>query len=429
MLSLPEICRSFLNKNIPDFTKKKYVLAVSGGVDSMVLLHIFHQFELSFGVVSLNHNLRKEAENELKFVEQECKKLNIPFFISKIPNDYWSSKSNVQEKARKFRYEFFEKIRKQHRYDYIVTAHHANDDVETFLLHLLRGSGIDGLSAIPEISGKVIRPLLSAKKSDILSYAKQHAIQWMEDSSNEELYYDRNRIRLEVIPILERIDKSAVNSIKSSIDKLKYYKDFLDDYVRNWTKIHAITQHRKEDIALKKCDFGSLNPVLKFHVIKELTGENLKEIDKLELAHTGSKFLIGDTTIWVDREEFIFQKSQPQKVSFYIESPNFSLPELHISGNTNLRFDANKKFLVFDLQKVSFPVHFRSIANGDFMQFPFGKKKVSKYLKDKKISNYAKQFFWVAEDAKGTILFLSDGAVAHPYFGESSGNQWFIIFD
>ena len=182
------------------------LLAVSGGVDSMVLIDLMSKGKIAFGVGHINHNLRgPEADADAELVRSYCLDNGIRYHHVKLPEDFFES-GNTQSNARKFRYQWLRNIASDHGYNCIATAHHLDDSIETFFINLLRGTGIDGLKGIKPRSEDIIRPLLFATKNEIIQYAEDHKVPFREDGSNASDKYTRNKIRHHLIPLLSEID-------------------------------------------------------------------------------------------------------------------------------------------------------------------------------------------------------------------------------
>lgn len=189
----------------------RVLVAVSGGVDSMVLLDMMRQLPNDikpwFGVVHVDHQLRKASIHEAEFLEQLCRKENIPFFMAK-----WDKrqqpKANLEEAARKFRYAFFRDVFAEQQATHLLTAHHGDDQIETILMRLVRGGSLESMAGIkaarPFLTGKLVRPFLSYTKEQLYEYSTEHELQYFEDESNHSLAYTRNRYRNQVIPLLKQ---------------------------------------------------------------------------------------------------------------------------------------------------------------------------------------------------------------------------------
>ena len=211
--------QNHINLNLPFLQGKKLLLATSGGIDSMVLLHLCHKLKLDIRVAHCNFQLRgDESEEDEKFVKAQCEKLDVLLFINHFDTKKFAEKQklSIQVVARNLRYDWFNTLLINNDYDYILTAHHLDDSLETFLINFTRGSGLDGLTGIPKQNGNVIRPLLPFSRKEIENFAKENNIKWREDSSNASDKYLRNKLRHEVIPILKELNPSLLADRKST---------------------------------------------------------------------------------------------------------------------------------------------------------------------------------------------------------------------
>ena len=199
---------------------KKLLVCVSGGIDSMVLLHLLENLNYNLSVAHCNFKLRgSESDNDSVFVENYCISKKIKFFKKEFQTNI--PKHSVQMSARKLRYEWFYEIIESNKLDYIVTAHHIDDSLETFLINTFRSTGIDGLTGISSFNNKIIRPLLIFSKSDIINYSKLNNINLREDSSNKKNDYLRNKLRNQVIPLIKEINPSYIENFSKTASYLK----------------------------------------------------------------------------------------------------------------------------------------------------------------------------------------------------------------
>jgi len=180
--------------------QSKLLVAVSGGIDSMVLLQLLSKTNHHLAVAHCNYQLREEADLETKLVKRICLQIGIPIHITKFDTKQKVANSNqsLQMVARDLRYDFFQKLCDEHRYDFVAMAHHADDNLETILLNFTKGTGIRGMIGISQKNENIIRPLLNFTKAEIEQYATNHSIDFLEDKSNHESDYQRNFIRNEV---------------------------------------------------------------------------------------------------------------------------------------------------------------------------------------------------------------------------------------
>ena len=224
------IDKIFKNK-LKSLKQSKFLIALSGGVDSMVLADLFNKNKLDFSIAHCNFKLRsKESDDDEDFVLNWCAKNKIQSYISRFNTINYCKKNKigVQEGARNLRYDWFYKLKDLYNFDYIVTAHHLDDQIETYLINSMRGSGLNGLVGIPEKQNNLFRPLLEILKDQILEYAKSNKIDFREDSSNLKNDYYRNMIRNSIIPEFKRFDDNVMLKFQTTINNLKSTKIFAD---------------------------------------------------------------------------------------------------------------------------------------------------------------------------------------------------------
>ena len=197
-----------LKKLLPQAQQKTFLLAASGGVDSMVLLDLCHQLQLNFEVAHVNYHLRNEdSKLDMQLVENWCSEKKIKFHLYEVSQKDNQPKNSIENWARDIRYRFFNKILIKNNIDFVITAHHLNDRLETFIINLSKASGLKGLKSIPEKTEKILRPLLDFSRQEIEDYAKQHQIIFREDYTNAENIYVRNKIRNQITPLLKELNK------------------------------------------------------------------------------------------------------------------------------------------------------------------------------------------------------------------------------
>lgn len=220
---------------------KTYIVACSGGIDSMALFHLMVQSGKPFAVAHVNYNLRgADSTADAKLVEEQCSMHNIACYTSSIDLNQMlkQKKTNLQHKARTLRYDFFNELASRFEDALIVVAHHREDQVETFFLHLLRNSGLAGLSGMQERQDRIVRPLLQYSKADIEAYAAAHGISWRQDKSNLETKYLRNALRLEVIPLLRQENAQLATDVLLLQNVLNhFYQEVVSqakDLVEQW---------------------------------------------------------------------------------------------------------------------------------------------------------------------------------------------------
>ncbi|MPT31816.1 MAG: tRNA lysidine(34) synthetase TilS [Chryseobacterium sp.] len=417
MLSLLKF-QNALEQLLNQSQQKTYLLAVSGGVDSMVLADLFQVSGFGFHIAHVNYHLRNEDSNmDQKLVSDFCQKHKIPFHLYEISQKDDQPENSIQNWARELRYQFFREIQEKEDLDFLVTAHHLNDQLETFIINLSKASGIRGLSGIPKNENGIIRPLLDFSKDEIYDFAKQNQIEFREDKSNQKTDYLRNKIRHNIVPELKKINADFLTNFSRSINYINQTKDFIDQSVDEKIEILKIDS-RANQFIINKQKFSEEPELIRYEILKRFGFTDDNEMQKVLTAQTGSSFFNPGFQLIINRNELIFIKKlevENEKLELSISLkiveneiiiPEYIKNEIKTFGNC---------FWKFDKQKVQLPLKLRKKQEGDVF-FPIGmigKKKISKFFKDEKLSILAKQKIWLLSDADERILgvlpFRQDG--------------------
>jgi tRNA(Ile)-lysidine synthase len=394
---------SKINLNLNNFKGKRLLLAHSGGVDSSVLAHIFLKKQINFSVAHCNFKLRSdESDGDLEFVKDWCNNNNIKFFskVFYVKEYKIINKKSIQESARDLRYNWFNDLIKEFNFDILVTAHHLNDQLETFLINCIRGTGILGLLGIPQTE-KIARPLLEISKKEILIYAKKNKIRWREDNSNSKNEYLRNRIRNQVISPLEQIKPNTIENFQTTLFNLSNTEEFLNIQFNRIKeqifKYDAKTIHINIELLKKQ---KPLNFCL-FHLFSPF-GFDDKEVEKLMYSNSGKVITSSSHRLIRNRDEFLLAPLTNKKkysITIDIYKNNNQLPfDLQMKTKNFTSKDnwmSNEAFLDKDLLKN--PLHIRKYKKGDYFypQGMVGKKLLSKFFKDEKYSLLEKEQQWL----------------------------------
>ncbi|QQQ27530.1 tRNA lysidine(34) synthetase TilS [Chryseobacterium indoltheticum] len=388
-----------------------YLLAVSGGADSIVLAYLFNELrnaEIKFQIAHINYKLRGEdSDSDQKVVEDFCKKNDIKFHLYEVSENDKQPENSIQLWARELRYRFFREIQAKENLDFLVTAHHLNDQLETFIINLSKASGINGLSGIPANENNILRPLLNFSKDEIYQFAKANNIVFREDLSNKKNDYLRNKIRNEIVPKLSETNDQFLENFKRSISHLNQTKDFVHKQIEIIEK--DLSVFNKEHKILSKEKLTQESDFVQFEILKKYGFKRTEEIQKIFSAENGSSFFSEDYHLKVDREGLILKlKILSQEIDpEIILLENFDSHQDQIMIDLKSYIDENKSFKwVFDTDKLHFPLYLRKQKNGDeFYPSGFsGKKKVSKFFRDEKLSALAKDKIWILCDAEDQIL-------------------------
>lgn len=395
-----------------------FLLAVSGGADSMVLLSLFESFrssqkeKLKFQVAHINYKLRgKDSDLDQKVVQDFCEKNHIQFHLYEVSEQDRKPEHSIQLWARELRYAFFKDIQEKENLEFLVTAHHLNDQLETFIIHLSKASGIKGLSGIPAADRNILRPLLSFTKEEIYQFAEENSIEYREDLSNKKSDYLRNKIRNEIVPKLLETNEHFLENFKKSSSYLNQTKDFVEKQI---TAIEScLSIFNKDHTTLSKKKLGQESDFVKFEILKKYGFNQQEEISKIFTAENGSSFFSKDYQLIINRDELIFIHKKAEKEStneiLLIENFDFSKNQIIVNLENNIDDieEINKTFeWNFDAEKLHFPLRLRRQQDGDeFFPCGFsGKKKVSKFFRDEKLSILVRQKIWILTDRENSIL-------------------------
>jgi tRNA(Ile)-lysidine synthase len=393
-----------LNTNLSFLLDKKLLLATSGGIDSMVLVHLCHQSKLDFAVAHCNFQLRgEESDEDENFVKSQVEKLQVPIFLQKFDTKAFAAqqKLSIQVVARNLRYEWFYTLLANHNFDYILTAHHLDDSLETFLINFTRGSGLDGLTGIPEQNDKIVRPLLVFSRNDIEAFAKENQITWREDSSNASDKYLRNKLRHNVIPILKELNPSLLSSFENTITHLKQTQSLAQDAAENLYQKVVSEEENHTVIDLQKLLKHRNYKAYLFEWLQPFGFADWDSVYNLINAQSGKQVLSNTHILLKNRDSLLLfpkQNSTSDEV-FWIEKeqPEVKIPLKLAFCNVSDISHQTSNVIFVDEDKLQFPLSLRRWQEGDIFQ-PFGmtgKKKLSKFFKDEKFSLLDKANIWL----------------------------------
>jgi tRNA(Ile)-lysidine synthase len=426
--------------------KKRFLLAVSGGLDSMVLVDFFVSNNFHFEIAHCNFQLRgEESDADQQFVKAAAEKNGVKFHTIKFDTENFASqnKISIQEAARELRYNWLEQISVEHKLDYLVTAHHADDQVETILFNIIKGTGIKGLRGMQAKRDKLIRPLLSFFKEELLEISKEKQIGFREDSSNQTTKYSRNKIRKELIPLIESINPAFSNTI---IAQQQIYEQL--EIIYNQTILK-----QKANLFLKVADDEYKIPILllrKSNIASSLLFEFLSKygfhraqiediMRSLDHQTSGKLFLSETHRIIKDRKFLILTKKDATAattclidISSGIGKLNFDNKVLNWSlvKRENLVINPANNFCYLDVKAVDDVLKLCHWSKGDYF-YPFGmklkKKKVSKYFKDQKIAINDKEKIWILKSGERIAWVLKNRSDER--FKVSDKTESVIVFE
>ena len=267
----------------------RIVVGVSGGPDSLSLLYILHDLGYKLFVCHINHGLRKNADKDELFVKETCEKLKVPCFIKKInlKDKTILNGMSTEEAGRKARYDFFNEILKKKKATLIATAHNSNDNVETVLLNMFRGSGVNGLKGIEAKSLNIIRPLIECSREEIEEYCKTNKLKPRHDESNDKTVYTRNKVRLELIPYLEKnINSNVINNISRLSQIVSEEESYLDNKVTEAFDDLVVEENEKNSVVLNLKKFNKQDIVIRKRLVLKCINivlGNAKDIGKVHV--------------------------------------------------------------------------------------------------------------------------------------------------
>jgi len=396
------------------------ILAVSGGIDSVSMAHLFHLSGFNCAIAHCNFQLRgPDSEADEAFARSLASYLEMRLFVERFDVEERVKEKgiSVQMAARDLRYTWFEKLINENSYDYLATAHNKNDSVETFFLNLSRGTGIRGLTGIPASKGHILRPLLFASRQEILDFSKQNRIEFREDASNLETKYRRNKIRHDVIPIMEQVNPAFIKTMGDNMKRLTEIQDIF---------IYAVEQIRKDlfhtdqgHTSIQIENIKALSPLGTW--LYELfspygfTRSQCEGMEKIMDAEPGRRSISTTHQLYKDRDKLILVELEKKAFDrYYLDSPekHSSLPfpmdleVLHRSELPEIPDDPNIACLDYD--EIQFPLTIRHWQHGDYF-FPLGMnqvKKLSDFFVDNKIPVPRKQQTWIMASGKKIVWIM-----------------------
>ena len=377
----------------------KIICAVSGGVDSMVMAYILHKLELNIIIATCNFNLRdKESDKDQQLVEQFCIKNNISFrTISFDTKKYAKEKKlSIQMAARELRYNWFLKLLKAEKADYIAIAHNLNDSIETFFINLSRGTGIKGLTGIKNKNGHIIRPLLFANRDDIYNFAQKENVPFREDATNAETKYYRNYIRHKIIPLFQELNNSSFKNFENTIANIQNVEEYYRTQITSTIDNLVIKTDSSEYIDIQTILSHNNNKLIIFEWLNP-KGFNKDQINNIELSikkgDSGKIFYSDNYKLYRESDKLLLEPLKEdvnENVNIVIENINSKIQGYNISIiniDKDFKISNDKNTAQLDFEKIIFPLTISEWKKGDKFQ-PLGmnnNKLVSDFITDLKI--------------------------------------------
>lgn len=378
------------------------LIACSGGIDSMTLVHLCNALDLNFAFAHCNYNLRgSDSTADEALVRGVGEKLGKKVFVKSFDIKNGNKSGSIQMTARDLRYQWFEKLSAEHGFKNVLTAHHLDDSLETFLINLSRGTGLAGLIGIPRENGTTVRPLLIFTRNEIRNYAIENNLNWREDRSNSETKYLRNKIRHEVVPSLKELNPEFLQNFEMTINHLGSSKEILKSYKLGLQKKLFAKKGNTIQISLKKLKNQQLDKNLLFLIFSDFGFTQWEDMLRLIEGASGKEIRSNSHRLLKDRENLILQKKTSQQK---VDNISILESDTSIDNPIKLVFEEVDDFKGFastaiylDKDKLHYPLYLRKRKKGDWF-VPFGmkgKKKLSKFLKDEKIDQFSKEEVWL----------------------------------
>jgi tRNA(Ile)-lysidine synthase len=396
------------------------LLAISGGIDSVIMAHLFHAAGYQCTLAHCNFQLRgEESEADEALVRSIAALLEFPVYVKRFDVEGYIEENggSIQMAARELRYNWFDELLREQGYDHVATAHNRNDSIETFFLNLSRGTGIRGLLGIPVRNGPIIRPMLFATRNEIIQYAREHRIEYREDASNLETKYTRNKIRHDLIPVLEQINPSFIETISMNMERLQEVEAIFREAVE------------KQRDTLFKQEEGHLS--VEIHALRSLTplGTWLYElfspygftrlqcegIQQILEANPGRRSISPTHQLYKDRDRLILVGSAREGLErYYLDNPGkpSSLPfpmDMEILERKQLNtIPTDPMTACLDLDLIQFPLTLRHWLHGDYF-YPLGMeqmKKVSDFFVDNKVPVPEKERTWILASGRKIVWIV-----------------------
>ncbi len=395
--------KSHIDTNFPELKKNKFLLACSGGVDSVVLAHLCHASNLNFAIAHCNFKLRaQESDEDQSFVQNLADDLKVDCFITQFDTKKYAEehKTSIQIAARELRYTWFAEIQKINNIPILVTAHHADDDLETFIINLSRGTGINGLTGIPKQNTSLARPLLNFSREQILAFANAQKINWREDASNNDTKYLRNKVRHKIVPLLKELHPTFLQNFLKTQEFLNQTAYVTEAHIESLKEQIFVSNDDVIRIDIKK--IKELTPI-KYYVHALFNDYNFKEWDNvidLLTAMSGKEIYSKTHKLVKNRDYLLLSKIESEENSSYKVQKNctFLKEPIQITiREVKALEQVTSDTLYVDKKTLKYPLVVRKWEEGDYF-YPLGmkgKKKVAKFFKDEKIDIISKQKQWL----------------------------------
>lgn len=412
----------------------KLLLAVSGGIDSVVLAYLVKEAGQQFSIAHCNFGLRgEESERDEAFVRELARTLAVPLYIRHFDTKKYAAaqRVSIQVAARELRYNWFRDIldgkaaadlqegfpQTGAPYQYLLTAHHQDDNIETVFMNFCKGTGIAGLKGMLPRQERIVRPLLFASREKIAEYARQQGLVWVEDSSNDETKYTRNYFRKVILPSVEKIYPQVRENISANIERFRDAAELYGQAVALAKKKMVETHGAEVRVPVLKLVKSGPRRTLIYEIIKEygFTAHQAEEVEKLLTSETG-RYITSSThrilrnRAWLVISPLEIIKDQVVVVNKEENEVLFGASRLHLEWleGESVKYAADNHMAVLDAKEIQFPLIIRKWKEGDYF-YPLGlrkKKKLARFFIDQKLSKNEKEKVWVVESHKKIVWVI-----------------------
>lgn len=431
----------FIEENQLLESDSKVLLAISGGRDSMVMLHLFEQAKIDIAIAHCNFHLRGEESNrDEKFVLDYAKNHKITCFHKSFSTEEYCKEKglSIEMGARELRYQWFIQLCEKYAFSRLATAHHQDDQIETFFLNAIRKTGIAGLKGIQPRSGNIIRPMLFCNRAEITQYAKIYNIDYQDDKTNSDDKYLRNYIRLHISPALESLKPDAKSNLLNTISIIGKQEKLYRNHIKQVAKMLIEHYSDYDAISIEKLQQLPESQTYLYEILASY-GVNYSQVKNIfmALSHKEEKKITTLSYVIIKtRNEIQIHKqiddNQHIEQIISLEEKSFANCGLTIEiqdNNKNFQFDKSSKVAYIDLQKIVFPLTLRSWKKGDYF-FPIhgkGKKKISDFFTNLKLSSVEKQKIRLLFNANGDLLWVVGYRSDNRYSVQANTNKILII--
>jgi len=395
------------------YQKDKLILAVSGGVDSVVLCELCKEAGYDFVIAHCNFQLRgEESSRDETFVRGLGKKYGTEVFVKKFDTEKYAleNKIGIQEAARDLRYAWFEELRQEKKFSFLLLAHHANDNIETALMNYCRGTGLRGLEGMPAISANIRRPLLAFWKEELIEFAKKNRLEFVEDTSNKSSKYTRNLFRNEIIPLISKAYPQATSNLQDNIDRFKEVGRLYDLLTTEFKKKLCKIKNDEVYIPVKQL-MSYQNKALIFEIISDygFTEKQVEEVAKLAESESGKFIQSPNASVRIIkfRNWFIISKHESRETTTFVveaeakqlKTQSGQMKIERIPFTPDYQLPTADYIACLDADEISFPLILRRMKQGDYF-YPLGmrkKKKLARFFIDQKLSKPDREKIWVLE--------------------------------